>query len=226
MTENTGTQTPGVDNALWATPEKKATAIDRIRQWRGYRPRPLKRLSIPKKMAPSAPSRCRRGGAGAASHPSPSTPSDGRNHGGSPCLWVPSATPRRSGDSTRLEHLPPTPGGHLDLAGESAGFFDHSALPWLDPHLPMPKRLLSTWLRSGFWDRGPSFRPRQECPKAASFRPSSVIGARRPRRRRARGHWHRRGHQIHDVRWADDCIGTANSREALEHTVLPAVHAF
>ena len=55
MTENTGTKTPGVDNALWDTPEKKATAIDRIRQWRGYRPRPLKRLSIPKQNGPQRP---------------------------------------------------------------------------------------------------------------------------------------------------------------------------
>ena len=49
VTENTGKKTPGVDNELWDTPEKKATAIDRIGQWRGYRPRPLKRLYIPKK---------------------------------------------------------------------------------------------------------------------------------------------------------------------------------
>jgi hypothetical protein len=40
------------------------------------------------------------------------------------------------------------------------------------------------------------------------------------------GPWHRRGHQINDVRWADACMGTANAREAFAHTVLPAVHAF
>ena len=32
VTENTGKKTPGVDNELWETPEKKATAIDRIGQ--------------------------------------------------------------------------------------------------------------------------------------------------------------------------------------------------
>jgi RNA-directed DNA polymerase len=40
------------------------------------------------------------------------------------------------------------------------------------------------------------------------------------------GHWHRRVHQINDVRWADDFLVTANSRAVLAHTVLPAVHAF
>src|SRR5882724_1580649 len=49
VTEHTGTKTPGVDNDLWETPEKQATAIDRIGQWRGSRPKPLKRVSIPKK---------------------------------------------------------------------------------------------------------------------------------------------------------------------------------
>jgi hypothetical protein len=60
VTEHTGKKTPGIDNALWETPEKNATAIDRMGPWRGYRPRPLKRLSMPKKNGTSAPSQFRR----------------------------------------------------------------------------------------------------------------------------------------------------------------------
>ena len=70
-----------------------------------------------------------------------------------------------------LEHLPPTPGGHLDLAGDSEGFFDHSAFPWLEQHLPMPKRLLSTWLRSGFWDRGTLFPTTAGVPQGGLISP-------------------------------------------------------
>ena len=55
VTENAGKKTPGVDNDLWDTPEKKATAVSRIAQWRGYRPRPLQRLSIPKKNGTQRP---------------------------------------------------------------------------------------------------------------------------------------------------------------------------
>jgi len=40
------------------------------------------------------------------------------------------------------------------------------------------------------------------------------------------GPWHHRVHQSNDVRWADDFLITANSREVLAHTVLPAVNAF
>jgi hypothetical protein len=40
------------------------------------------------------------------------------------------------------------------------------------------------------------------------------------------GTWHRRLHNINDVRWADDFIGTANSRAVWEETILPRINAF
>src|SRR5947209_12322777 len=47
VTENTGKRTPGVDGAIWKTPEQKVTAIHTLHQ-RGYHPRPLRRMYIPK----------------------------------------------------------------------------------------------------------------------------------------------------------------------------------
>jgi RNA-directed DNA polymerase len=47
VTSNDGNRTPGVDRLIWDTPEKKAEAISELRQ-RGYRPRPLRRIYIPK----------------------------------------------------------------------------------------------------------------------------------------------------------------------------------
>ena len=48
VTENPGKHTPGVDGATWPTPAQKAAAILALRQ-RGYRPRPLRRVYIPKR---------------------------------------------------------------------------------------------------------------------------------------------------------------------------------
>src|SRR5256884_3251176 len=42
-----GKHTPGVDRDIWDTPEKKMEAVLDLRQ-RGYRPRPLRRVLIPK----------------------------------------------------------------------------------------------------------------------------------------------------------------------------------
>src|SRR6266404_1553756 len=47
VTENTGKRTPGVDGETWKTPEQKTTALYPLQQ-RGYHPRPLRRIYIPK----------------------------------------------------------------------------------------------------------------------------------------------------------------------------------
>ncbi len=48
VTENQGKRMPGVDGETWDTPAKKARAVRTLRQ-RGYRPRPLRHVYIPKK---------------------------------------------------------------------------------------------------------------------------------------------------------------------------------
>jgi RNA-directed DNA polymerase len=54
VTENQGKGTPGVDQDVWDTPEKKATAVHDLRQ-RGYKPSPLRRVYIPKKHGKKRP---------------------------------------------------------------------------------------------------------------------------------------------------------------------------
>lgn len=48
VTSNKGNKTPGVDNVLWNTPELKFEVITSLNR-RGYKPKPLKRIYIPKR---------------------------------------------------------------------------------------------------------------------------------------------------------------------------------
>jgi RNA-directed DNA polymerase len=54
VTENHGKKTPGVDRVIWDTPEKKARGVRDLRQ-RGYRPKPLRRVIIPKSQGKTRP---------------------------------------------------------------------------------------------------------------------------------------------------------------------------
>jgi RNA-directed DNA polymerase len=47
VVSNSGARTPGVDGAIWDTPESKSAAFAALRR-HGYRPRPLRRAYIPK----------------------------------------------------------------------------------------------------------------------------------------------------------------------------------
>src|SRR4051812_6506408 len=48
VVSNSGATTPGVDGVLWNTPESKSAAFSTLRR-HGYRPQPLRRVSIPKR---------------------------------------------------------------------------------------------------------------------------------------------------------------------------------
>src|SRR5438874_10906590 len=47
VTENTGKKTPGVNQEIWDTPEKKMQAVQALKR-RGYQSQPLRRVYIPK----------------------------------------------------------------------------------------------------------------------------------------------------------------------------------
>jgi RNA-directed DNA polymerase len=48
VTENQGKWTPGVDGETWSTPDAKSRAVLSLNR-RGYQPRPLRRVYIPKR---------------------------------------------------------------------------------------------------------------------------------------------------------------------------------
>ena len=228
VTEKAGKKTPGVDNDLWDTPEKKATAVSRLGPWYGYRPKPLKRLSIPKQNGTQRPlsmppmdDRARQALYLQTLQPIADTTADPNSYGLRP--------KRRCADAIDqgLKVLRQPTSATGILAGDIEGFCDHIAFAWLEKHLPMNTRILSTWLRSGLIARGAVLPTTAGVPQGGMV--SLVISHRVRDGLEGVGHggiWPRRVHKINDVRWADDFSVTSNSREVLAETVLPSIKTF
>jgi RNA-directed DNA polymerase len=228
VTENTGKKTPGVDGDLWDTPEKKAQAVERIERWQRYRPMPLKRIYIPKKNGkrrplsiPAMVDRARQALYLQTLQPIAETLADPNSYGFRP--------KRRCADAIDqcFNILRQKTSATWVLEGDIQGFFDNMAFSWLEAHIPMNKYVLSKWLRSGFMDHGALYPTTAGVPQGGIISPvvsnlvldglEAVVHG---------GTWHRRVHNINYVRWADDFIVTANSRQVLEETVLPRISAF
>ncbi|HEV8718323.1 MAG TPA: group II intron reverse transcriptase/maturase [Candidatus Binatia bacterium] len=228
VTENTGKKTPGVDGILWDSPEKKATAVVRIGRWYRYRPQPLKRIVIPKKNGkqrflsiPTVEERARQAVYLQALQPIAETQADPNSYGFRP--------KRRCADAIDqcFKALRQKTSATWILEGDIHGFFDHIAFSWIEEHIPMNKRILAKWLRCGLIDHGAWYPTTAGVPQGGIISPvisnlvldgleAIVQGS----------SWHRSIHNINYVRWADDFLVTATSRQVLETDTLPRIAAF
>ena len=227
VTENTGKKTPGVDGELWDTPAKKALAVERIGRWQRYRPVPLKRIYIPKKNGtrrplsiPALVDRARQALYLQALQPIAETRADPNAYGVRP--------KRRCADAIDqcCKVLRQHTSAPWILEGDIHGFFDHIDFSWLETHIPMNTCVLSKWLRSGCIDHGTLSPTTAGVPHGGIISPmvshvvldglEAVVHG---------GTWQRRVHHSNDVRWADDCIVTANARQVLAETILPRINA-
>jgi RNA-directed DNA polymerase len=226
--ENAGKKTPGVDGILWESPEQKAAAVTRIGQWREYQPQPLKRIYIPKPTGkrrplsiPAMEDRARQAVYLQVLQPIAETTADRNSYGFRP--------KRRCADAIDqcFKALRQKTSATWILEGDIEGFFDHIAFSWIEEHIPMNKRILAKWLRCGIIDHGILYPTTAGVPQGGIISPvisnlaldgleQRVCGPSRFRRR----------HNINYVRWADDFLVTANSRQVLEEVVLPQINAF
>jgi RNA-directed DNA polymerase len=112
------------------------------------------------------------------------------------------------------------------VAGDSQGVFDHSRVTWLATPSPMHTRVLSKGLKSGVGDRGTLYPTTTGVPQGAILSPvmSNLVWEGLAPVGRSPPRFHRR-YNLNYVRWAEDFLVTATSRQVLAAIVRPRRNA-
>lgn len=226
VTENKGAKTPGVDNVRWRTDKQKYAAVQHLKR-RGYRPLPLRRHYIPKKNGklrplsiPTLRDRAMQALHALALKPIAETIGDRNSYGfreGRSCADAIGQTFCALAKSYAPVWV---------LEGDIKSCFDRISHPWLLANIPMDARILRQWLEAGYWEKGQLFPTQEGTPQGGIISPVlanlTLDGMEEAIRSRIR----KRHDQVNFIRYADDFIVTARTKETLEQIVKPVLVAF
>lgn len=233
VTENRGSRTPGVDGEVWKSPEGKSRAVEKLTT-HGYRPRPLRRVLIPKSNGKTRPlgiptmyDRAMQALFKLALEPVAETTADPNSYGFRPGRSTTDAIVRCHQALTRKESA------EWILEGDIRGCFDHIDHDWLVRNVPMNRRVLRGWLEAGYIDKNVFNRTEAGTPQGGIISPilanmaldglEAMLNKKFLRGTRA-GQWY--NPKVNFVRYADDFVITGASQEMLENEVRPMVEAF
>src|SRR5229473_3073933 len=234
VTENQGKNTPGVDKVTWNTPQKKINAVDELKR-RGYKPLPLRRVSIPKSNGkkrplgiPTMKDRAMQALYLLALDPIAETTADPNSYGFRPG--------RSTADAIEqcFCMLAKQKSPQWILEGDIKGCFDAISHEWLLTHIPMEKAMLKKWLKAGYVDRHVLYPTKEGTPQGGICSPvlanmtldglEKLLWETFPHNTKRGGKYYNT--QVNLIRYADDFIITGRSKELLEQEVKPLVEQF
>ncbi|HJE67552.1 MULTISPECIES: group II intron reverse transcriptase/maturase [Pseudomonas] len=235
VTENRGRKTPGVDGETWGTPPAKLHAAKRLSEKRGYRPKPLKRVWIPKPGKkekrplgiPTMFDRAMQALYLSALEPVIESTSDPKSFGFRPDR----STADAMVEIFQLMSQDDSPVWVLE--GDIKGFFDNINHEWLCQNVPMDKKVLRLWLKAGVIDRRHFMATEAGTPQGGIISPCLANATLNGLEKQLKGHLARKlagtnadTPRVHVVRYADDFIITAATKELLTDEVIPWVEHF
>ncbi len=230
VTDNQGKRTAGVDRIVWDTPNKKAAAVRALRQ-RGYRPRPLRRVYVPKSNGkrrplgiPTMHDRAMQALYLLALDPIAETTGDPNSYG--------FRKERSTADAIEqcFTVLGKGKSPQWILEGDLQSCFDEISHEWLVAHVPMDKAILRKWLKAGFMEKHVLHPTEAGTPQGGICSPVAanltLDGLERALRTRFPKPKTGYNAQVNLSRYADDFIVTGISKEVLDAEVKPLVEQF
>ena len=220
VTTNKGGKTPGVDGITLKTPEEKAQMVKELKRL-GYKARPLRRVFIPKTNGkqralgiPTVKDRAMQALYLFTLEPVSETTGDLNSYGFRPYRAC------RDAAGHLFTCLATKRSARWVLEADILGCFDNISHDWLMNNVPMDRRILHEWLKSGFiWQRR-LFPTDAGTPQGGIASPvlanlvldgmEKVLATIFPRKK---GH---ESPKVNLVRYADDFIVTGSSPEILE----------
>jgi RNA-directed DNA polymerase len=232
VTENQGKMTPGVDKEIWNTPEKKAQAVDNLKQ-HGYTALPLRRVYIKKSSGqgmrplsiPTMSDRAMQALYLLVLDPVAETTADPNSYG--------FRRERSTADAIEqcFNALGRSSSAPWALKCDIGSCFDKLSHQWLKAHIPINGDILDKWLKAGYIDKE-AFHPTEEgVPQGSIASPVianlALDGIERTLREKyppnsTRG----RQAKVNTIRYGDDIVITGSTKELLENEIAPLVKQF